>query len=161
MEFPQLVGLKCSCCGKTTSSITQGDFCSRCCNPVHFGCMPSLGAAVPKDRCQSCGADPQSPIALEIKAEAQQQAISRTSLVCPKCGSTEGFGSVPEDGPPINFLVFGLLHSVVKAVTGGGEVECLKCRHIFEPPSRLRAGCIVLVALAVVGLLVLWARWRG
>src|SRR5262245_49854281 len=98
MDFPQLVGLKCSSCNKTISSVAEGTFCSACNNPVHLKCMPPPRTPIAQDRCEVCGSDPESPIAQEIKAEVEEHIASGyTNIVCPNCGSTHGFRSASLD----------------------------------------------------------------
>jgi transcription elongation factor Elf1 len=160
MLLPQLVGLKCSACNKTIASdgtVTSegaGEFCLYCYNPIHVACKPAAGSPIPDDRCPACGSDPQSAIALEVKAEVDEEmAKGNVQVVCPNCGSRQGFrpyeGSNPQTGP---LVVLGLIPFLLIKATGNvGKLQCSKCDFIFRPPSRLREiGCIVLVICIVI-----------
>ena len=126
MNYPQIVGLKCWYCNKTISSITEGRFCSSCCNPIHLTCTLPGRTAVPEGRCAECGADPQSPLALEVKAEIQKRATD-PQIICPSCGSTHGFGPFRTDSSPDpNVRIFGALPYLLMwiMVAGANSGEC-------------------------------------
>lgn len=171
MNYPQIVGLKCWYCNKTISSITEGRFCSSCCNPIHLTCTLPGRTAVPEGRCAECGADPQSPLALEVKAEIQKRATD-PQIICPSCGSTHGFGPFRTDSSPDpNVRIFGalpyLLMWIMVAGANSGELQCFKCQYIFRPRSRGRSiGCMVVLLLglaAIVALIILVSKegvWR-
>src|SRR5262249_35223662 len=104
------------------------------------------------------GADPESAIAKEIKAEVRETIGSGNArLVCPRCRSTEGFTTFSQpDTPPITFWWIALIFQFF----GSAEVQCVNGRFIFEPPSRLRGCGIVLAALVITALIVLWGYLR-
>ena len=164
VNYPQLVGLKCSRCNKTIESITEGQFCSFCFNPIHVSCAQPEGTVPPEGRCTKCGADPNSPLALEIKSEVRQSMRSVPRVICPNCGSTEGFSPFRTDSGLNNpfFLVLGALPYLLMWFIGAskniGELQCFKCQYVFRPRSRVREiGCIIIFVLALAGLVILFA----
>lgn len=126
--------------------------------------MPVENTGIREGRCDECGADPLSPVALEVKAEVEERSSSSPSVICPNCGSTQGFRPYPphesdsRPDPPV--LLFGclvylfLLPYVLFRMLGAGanlgELQCFKCQYIFRPQSRVRdIGCIVLLLLGL------------
>ncbi len=148
-HLPQIVGLKCSACNRLINSITEGDFCDLCYNPVHNACRPADGSVVAEDRCPTCGADPKMHSALAVKAEVDKEMASgKSSLLCPNCGSTRGFkpyghhdDSKPAGGLMIFSLFWFMFFAFFQIITGlsrvldKGEYECLKCGHVFRAGS--------------------------
>jgi hypothetical protein len=160
MDYPQIVGLKCCRCNKTISSITEGRFCSSCFSPIHLTCTPPEPTAGADGRCTECGADPQSALAQEIRAEIQDRAAAGPKVVCPNCGSTQGFGPLRTDTSPNPIvLLFGALPYLFLWLLGAGanlgELQCFKCQYVFRPRSRVREiGCGVLLLFALAGIVV-------
>src|SRR5262245_51400138 len=64
----QIVGLRCTICGKRISSIIEADFCPECHSPVHNNCAAEKISAL--ESCAKCG----SPRAL---AEASRRDTAR------------------------------------------------------------------------------------
>ena len=171
MNYPQIVGLKCWYCNKTISSITEGRFCSSCCNPIHLTCTLPGRTAVPEGRCAECGADPQSPLALEVKAEIQKRATD-PQIICPSCGSTHGFGPFRTDSSPDpNVRIFGGA-ALPPYVDHGGRGKQWRAA-VLQMPIHLSAaqpwrsiGCMVVLLLglaAIVALIILVSKegvWR-
>ena len=163
MGYPQLVGLKCSRCNKTIDSIAEGRFCSSCCNPIHLTCMPLRGTVWPEGGCTECGSDPQSPLAMEIKAEIQERIGTGPRVICPNCGSTHGFSPFrPDSGPNPFFLLLGavpyFLMWIIAAGANVGELQCFKCQYAFRPRNRVREiGCIIILVLALAAIVALIA----
>jgi hypothetical protein len=163
MSLPQIVGLRCVSCDSTISSIAEGVFCQACGNPIHVTCLQQRSASTSVDRCQVCGGDPTSPIAAEVKAEAEEQFINaHTRLTCPSCGYTKRFRSFEtteqSGGPgvmiPMTFAVFYVVFAVILGVAQGGQIQCCRCDYVFRPPSRIRGlGCFVLLALFICGII--------
>jgi hypothetical protein len=155
MHYPQIVGLKCWSCNKTISSITEGRFCPSCCNPMHLTCRRPESTAAPEGRCTECGADPQSPLAQEVRAEIQERAATGPQVTCPNCGSTHGFSPFRTEASPNSVAVLlGALPYLLMWLIGAGvtmgQLQCFKCQYVFRPRSRVREfGCIVLL---IVGL---------
>jgi rubredoxin len=161
MHYPQIVGLKCWCCNTTISSITEGRFCSSCFNPIHLTCTRPESIAVPQGRCPSCGADPHSPQALEVRAEIQERIATDIQVICPNCGSTDGFAPFrPDASPNPIVLLFGALPYLIMWLFGAGaslgELQCFKCQYVFRPRSRVREiGCIVVLVLGLAAIMAL------
>jgi hypothetical protein len=124
--------------------------------------MPHENTVVANGRCVDCGADPQSPLALTIEAEVQKRTLTGPRVICPNCGSTQGFGPVPQDfTQDQTYKPFGLLYLlvwIVGATANMGELECSRCQHVFRTRSRIREiGCIALLGLiAAVVMALLW-----
>jgi hypothetical protein len=161
MDYPQIVGLKCWRCDKAISSITEGQFCPSCCNPMHLKCRLPEGSAVAEERCSECGADPQSPLARKVRAEVEERAAAGPRVICPNCGSTHGFRPFRTDASPNPaVLLLGaipyLLMWMVGASAQMGELECFKCQYIFRPRSRVREiGCIIMIVLGLAAVVAL------
>jgi hypothetical protein len=157
MNYPQIVGLKCSRCNKIIDSIVDGRFCPSCCNPIHAICIPLAGTAVADGRCPQCGSDPQSPQAQEIKAEIQERRVRGPRVICPNCGSTQGFTPLRTEPS----LLFGLAGYFLTWIIRAGELRCEKCQNVFRPHSGvLVIGCIIVFILALVGIVALTAIRR-
>jgi uncharacterized C2H2 Zn-finger protein len=169
--LPQLVGKRCSRCDKVISSITDGAFCSCCYNPVHNKCRPSVRPVVPSGYCSSCGADPESKVAREIRAEVKQElADGYPKLQCPRCGSSHGFkpyGSQTESSEPNissirDFVLLALLESILglgrlaNKLANNGLYECLRCSHVFRSARRSSGHrwIVLLVVASVAGVLI-------
>jgi DNA-directed RNA polymerase subunit RPC12/RpoP len=144
---------------------------------MHNVCRPADGLSIPEGRCLDCGADPQSPIALAVRAEIQEEeAKGSTRLVCPNCGSPRGFKPYVREVesnhtggflimPMLVFMFIALLDVI--AGLGGlshrGEYECLKCGHVFRRPSRGPGwlGCSLLLLVScglLIGLMYVLSR---
>jgi hypothetical protein len=159
MSLPQLVGFRCAICGKTISSIADGEFCSECSNPVHLRCRREIQDAT---RCQRCGADPESHLAQEVRAALLQNLkAGNRQLVCPNCRSTKGFrpfrrdeGPSPPFAPFFVYFLSGILLYLLHDASPGGQVQCCACEYVFWPRSRFREiGCITAIILALAGVI--------
>src|SRR6185369_12320978 len=110
------------------------------------------------------GADPQSPQALEVKAQIQERAATGPRVVCPNCGSTHGFRPAQTEGSPNPIvLLFGALPYLLLWIIGAGvnvgQLQCFRCQYVFRPRSRMREfGCVVLlvITLAAAVALIIW-----
>jgi hypothetical protein len=165
MAAPQLVGLACAVCGKTIPSIAEGIFCPECSNPVHLRCQPANKAAVAAGLCAVCGGDPQSDMAVSVRAAMVQELTENTRrIACPSCGSTRGFRPFQREqmSATSRNLRGGLLLFLVNDLAVGGELQCMKCECVFHPRNRVRdIGCIAVVFLLVVGLVLYLALYRS
>jgi rubredoxin len=172
MTYPPIVGLRCASCNKFISSKTEGRFCSSCSNPVHLSCSPPWSTDLFKGQCPECGSDCQSPLAMELQAEIQYSAaiaaeLKAAKVICPNCGSKEGFETNRMDLEPNRLVFGGTFYSLIAILSAAEDAEllkCIKCRHIFRPlrpRNRVREiGCIILLVLglgAIVALMVIRA----
>jgi DNA-directed RNA polymerase subunit RPC12/RpoP len=167
MGVPQLVGLQCAVCQRKVESITAGVFCPVCGNPVHATCLQVEATDIADGRCNACGGNAESPLAVEVRASRHEHAFGKpggsAGLVCPACGSTRGFRPFRQydDGRTANHTIiigwFGILFILAGAASElgtAGQYQCVECDRVFRPPSRLRqVGCIVLILLAVAAFL--------
>jgi hypothetical protein len=115
-------------------------------------CTPKEITAAREGQCAECGADPQSPLALQIRADIEQTAA------CPNCGSTHGFGPFRSKPDPL-VLLFGAILYLLMAGANVGELQCFKCQYVFRPRSRVREiGCVVVlfVVLAAIAAVVIF-----
>jgi hypothetical protein len=92
MGLPQLVGLRCVCCGATIASITEGSFCRHCGNPAHSHCLRPDETGLRDGRCACCGGDPMSAppeVRQELGLPTLAPAASRAEMEvrCARCGS--------------------------------------------------------------------------
>src|SRR5687767_10770468 len=77
----QLVGSRCARCLKVIPSILDGEFCADCGNPVHKKCKllsPGDGAF-----CRVCGAEINTPVALQVRTEREAQEEQMNSPQLP------------------------------------------------------------------------------
>jgi hypothetical protein len=57
-------------CQRPIGDAREGAFCERCGNPLHTNCLIAWSATtVGEGRCPACGADPQTTVAVAVRAE--------------------------------------------------------------------------------------------
>src|SRR5262249_51663065 len=143
VDLPQIVGLPCVVCGKEINSIVGSRFCDACGNPVHSACLAKLNE-VKEQNCPSCGGDPQSSVAKEVRnkkgialtpAELAAKGPVPIRSVCPLCGSSSYTKRRPE----------GWIAFVSDRV-------CTVCYTRYTPPTPLWASIVFIIAgLALAG----------
>jgi hypothetical protein len=109
------------------------------------------------ERCPACGADPGSPIALEVKKEIDEELGSGPVVSCPKCESSL-CTPLESERPPLPLWPLWPLAFFwwVWEIVRPPYLQCHGCGLVFRPHSPIRSLLeIALFVLVVGGLLAL------
>jgi hypothetical protein len=109
------------------------------------------------ERCPACGADPCSPIAIEVKKEVDEDLGSGPVVCCPKCESSL-CTPLESERPPLPLWPLWPLAFFwwVWEIVRPPYLQCHGCGLVFRPHSPIRSLLeIALFVLVVGGLLAL------
>lgn len=146
MSLPQLIGLNCVICQIKLASVGEGNFCTRCGNPVHNACLAQGEVKWAEGKCADCGGDPTDPLAVEVLMERKvlekgikfqlksgialaPDEIIPVSKVCPSCGGTRYTTRRPK--ATVAFI---------------SDRVCIDCNTRYSPPTPTWAGIVFLLA---------------